>query len=230
MLADRLAAQRLLVAHVSIGPELAQRARDHVLRHLGRPDRLHQERRHQHVAAEVGGEVGESRHELLAVGQELHAPHFPLEPLEALRVCRVGPHARREAPEVVVEDLVARERRQRGGVRRDADGHPDRTPGRALDADGGIPCTECGNGLPRVALQRQREMTLAVEARLLDPHHPGRVAPLRRHARSQPRAERVDGLHTEERQLPVALRRLQPSHVLDELGQLGLGERDRVEG
>ena len=78
-----------------------------------------------------------------------------------------------EAAEVVVEDLGARERRQSRGVRGDAHPEADDAAGRPADRDGAA--RHRGNGLARVAFQREPEMTLAVEAHLLDPHDPRRV-------------------------------------------------------
>src|SRR5205809_2805636 len=43
-----------------------------------------------HVTTEIGREVGQPRHQLLAVAQQLDAPHFALEPPETQRVCRIG--------------------------------------------------------------------------------------------------------------------------------------------
>ena len=56
-LADRLSAERFLVAHLTIGRELSQHAADDVLHHRRRPDRLHHERAHHLIAAEIRREV-----------------------------------------------------------------------------------------------------------------------------------------------------------------------------
>ncbi|PYO12936.1 MAG: hypothetical protein DMD31_14615 [Gemmatimonadetes bacterium] len=196
VLANRLAAERLFVAHVSRGRELAQRAGDDVLRHRRRPHRLHQQGRHQHVAAEVGREVRQSRHELLAVTQQFHAAYFALEPAEPLGMSRIGSDDLVEPAELVVENVGAGEGRQRRRVRGDAHREAHRAPSRPADRDGAS--GECGNRLAGIAFQSQPEVAPAVEAHLLDPYGPGGVTALQRHPGRKARAQGRHRPHAEQ--------------------------------
>jgi hypothetical protein len=125
VLPDRLAAERLLVAHVAVGAKLAQHASEDMLRHRRGPDRPHHERGHHSVPAEVGGEVGQPRHQLFPAAQQLHAEHLPLEAPGAQGAGRVA-GARQPMEELRVEDLLPRERRERRrvGEHPGAEAHP----------------------------------------------------------------------------------------------------------
>ena len=227
VLADRLAAERLLVAHVAIRRELLQRARDHVFRHRRRPHRLHQQGRHQHIAPEVRREIRQPRHHFLAIAQQFRPSDLALEATPAQRVRGVRAHAVVEALKVVVEDLFAGERGERGGVR----GHPNapahhppcRTP------DGDDPAGDGGHRLPGVALEREPEVGLAVEARLLDCDVPYRIAALQVDPRREPGAQRLDGLHAEQCEVTRTLGRFQFRDMVDQLRELVLHEGGRVE-
>jgi len=117
--------------------------------------------------------------------------------------------------------------------------------------------------LPETAgtvLEREPEVGLAVEARLVDLHHPSRICALRPHplshsphcgvrphplspsprcgeggrpiefdARHEACAQLLRGLHAEQRQVTRALGPLQLRDMLDQLQQLVLTERRRVE-
>ncbi len=221
VLADRLAAQGLLVAHVPGGRQLTEGARDDVLRHGRRPHGLHEQGGHEHVATEIGREVRQPRHQLLTVAKQLDAPHFALEPSEAQRVGRVGADLGGEAMEFLVEDLRPREGRQRRRVRRHPHAHTHRASGRTSNSDGAA--GERRHGFPSVALEREPEVILTVEAHLLDLDRPGRVRP---HPPSpsprcgegergsendvgrEPGAQHVDRLRADERQVTRPLRRL----------------------
>src|SRR5213076_1859412 len=89
-----------------------------------------------------------------------------------------------------------------------------RAPGRA--ADGDDVAGDGGHGLPRVALEREPEVALAVEARLLDLHNPARISPhplsrsprcgeggrrIEYDARDQACAQRLERLHAEQRKV-----------------------------
>src|SRR5205809_5565300 len=80
-------------------------------------------------------------------------------------MCSVGADLRGEALEVLVEDLRAPEGHQRRRVGRHAHGQAHRAPGRPSDRDDAP--GERGNSFPSVALEREPEMILAVEALLL---------------------------------------------------------------
>src|SRR5205809_945763 len=89
-----------------------------------------------HVTTEIGREVGQPRHQLLAVAQQLDAPHFALEPPETQRVCRIGTDLGGKAMEFVVEDLCPPERREGRRVRRYPYGQAHGAPGGPPDCDG----------------------------------------------------------------------------------------------
>ena len=127
VLPDRLAPEGLFMADVASRSELSQDAGDDVLRHRLRPDRPHHERRHQHVAPEVGREVGQAGHQLLAGAQQLDAPYVALE----AAVSRRG----EEPKEVPVEDLLSRERSECGRVGHDPDPEADGGVGARPDHD-----------------------------------------------------------------------------------------------
>ena len=228
VLADRLSAERLLVAHVAVEGELAEGARDDVLLHRRLPYRPHQQRGHQHVAAEVGGEIGQPCHELLAVRQQLGASHLPLEPPEPVGVRPVRSHGGLEPPEVVVEDLVAGERGERRRVGAHPHAEPHGAPG--AGAEGDRPPVEGRLGLAGIALELQGQVVPAVEARLLDPDRPGVAAPAPGHDRLEPAAETGDGPGTQQRQVARALPHGQALHPADQPDQLGLGKRRRAQG
>src|SRR5207248_2283869 len=134
---------------------------------------------------------------------------------------------------------------ERGGVAGHALAPPDRAPGGA--ADGDDIAGDGGHGLPRVALEREPEVSLAVEARLLDRDYPRGICRLRPHplspsprcgeggrrieydARGKARAQRLDGLYAEQRQVTRAFGPVQLRDMLDQLQQLVLRERRRVE-
>ena len=63
---DSLATQCFLVTHVTRGAKLPQRAADDELGHGIRPHRLHHERRHHHVAAEIRRVIRQAGHQLLS--------------------------------------------------------------------------------------------------------------------------------------------------------------------
>ena len=227
MLADRLAAERLLVTYVARGRELAQRARDDVLRHRRRPHRLHQQGRHQHVAAEVGREVRQPGHQLLPRAEQLHAAHFALEPPEPIGMGRIAADGLGETAEIVVEDLGARQRRQGRGVRGHADPEADDAAGGPADPYRASP--DRGHRLPSVPFQREPEVGLAVEAHLFDAHDPGGVAVLLGDPGQKPRTQRARGLHAEQGQVPRALGPRQLRDMVDQLRQLGLRKWRGVE-
>src|SRR6185312_2186085 len=108
-------------------------------------------------------------------------------------------------------------------VRRHPYGQAHGTPGGAPDRDGAP--GERGNRFPSIALEREPEVILAVEAQLLDSHDPGRVADARGDAGEEPRTQRVDRLRAEQREVTRALGRFQLRDVVDELRQLSLRER-----
>ena len=119
-----LTAQRFLVTDVALGAELPQRAGDHELGHRVGPHRLHHERRHHHVAAEVRRVVGQAGHQLFFGAEQLGSSRVALELAIAgngsgrrrvlcrIAACAIGSNARvvQKAQEGRIEDLIARER------------------------------------------------------------------------------------------------------------------------
>ena len=227
--ADGLAAQRFLVAHVPVGGQLPQRAGDHVLGGTRGPDRLHQQRRHEHVAAEIGREVGQPRHELLPVAEELDAAQLPLEPPVAQRVSRVRSDGVDEPPKVVAEELVPRERRQGRRIGRHAYRHANGPPRAGPDGERASGRRQRRGRLAGIALQREPQVVGPTEARLLDGHDPRGVALAHGDPRLEPPAQVVYSRGAEQRQLATALGALEALQVVDELEQLGLWKRRRVE-
>src|SRR5258705_5547832 len=108
------------------------------------------------AAAEVGGIIRRTRHELLARAEQLEAADLAF---DARRLCRVG-----EAQERAVEDRFAGEWVEFGSVGGDFDAQLDRLAAERLDR-----CNAIGERATRaacVATQREPESILAVEARL----------------------------------------------------------------
>src|SRR5207247_7838364 len=87
-----------------------------------------------------------------------------------------------------------------------------------------------GSSFPRVALERQPEMILAVEALLLHPDNPDRVSELRGNAGEEPGAQRVDGLEAEQRQVTGSFRRFELRDVVAQLREVRLRKCGCAEG
>ena len=113
VLANRLAAERFFVTHFAVRGELGERGAHDELGHRVRPHRLHEQRRHQHVAPKIGRVGRQARHQLLARAEQLEARDLALEPR---RFGGIG-----EAPELGTKNLLAPERRERRAVRHDLD-------------------------------------------------------------------------------------------------------------
>src|SRR5688500_18224405 len=79
VLADCLATECLLVTHVSVRTELPQHTGDDVLEHGVRPDGLHHQRGHHHVAAEIRRVVRKPRHQLLSGAERFDHARLALE-------------------------------------------------------------------------------------------------------------------------------------------------------
>ena len=160
------------MAHIPRGPQLPEHAGDHVLRHCRRPDGPHHERRHHHVAAEVGGEVGKAGHELLAGAEQLHPAHLPLQPPGVGAAGAVAVRAREKFQKGGSKDLLSGERRQRRGVGGDSDSQLDGGAGPGLERDDST--LEPALHPARIDAQLQHQPITPVEGWALYPHSRGR--------------------------------------------------------
>ena len=212
VLPDRLTSKRLLVADRARASELPQHAGEHVLRHGRHPDRLHHERGHQHVAAEIGREVGQARHQLLAGAEQLHPADLALEPPGPNPPGAVGGPARlgQKGEELAVEDLGSAERRERRGV----GGQPDRQVHQIArartDRDGPGPGPQ--DRIARGGPELERQAVAAVERRPCHRDPPPVPITDDRNGRKEPASQRVEGSGLQEREMIAPHLRRKPGH------------------
>ncbi len=175
VLPNRLASERFFVAHFAVGRELEQRRAHHELRHRVGPHRLHQQRRHQHVAAEVRRVGRQPRHQLLARAEQLEAAYLAL---QAWRLGGVG-----ELAERGVEDLIAIQGIERRTVGRDFDQQLHRLGTAGTDRQ--HTTGELRAGLFAVAADRQPHVVFGIKARLIGLRPPARSGVRQREQRDQ---------------------------------------------
>ncbi|MBK6489951.1 MAG: hypothetical protein IPF98_24530 [Gemmatimonadetes bacterium] len=184
--AHRLSAERLLVAHLAIGGELAQGGGDGEGGHVVAPDAAHHQGRHQHVAPEVRGVRREPRHELLARGEQLDAAHLALHPARAHLGVGVtapgGAHGVEKGEEVRGKDLAAGERGEGGPCCRELHLNTHPAPVHRAQHERIARCN--ATHASRIDDQRNTHGVAPVERRLHDPGTPEAGALVDRHGRA----------------------------------------------
>ncbi len=215
-----------------------------MLQHLRAPDRLHHEGRHQHIAAEVRGEVREPSHELLLVAQQLKTPHLPLQPPEAqdslvlararlmcfrqlLQAVGLGPRLLIGSQEGVVEDLLAGEGVQSGRVGGRTDPHAHRPLAPASHTD---PVVRPVNGrTPTIHSKLEDEEVLAVEGHVLPAHAQERILLEPQEFGTEPVAKFLNLRSTERRHMARTLGPRQPLEISDQPHELLRNEQREAE-
>src|SRR4029077_20067704 len=86
-----------------------------------------------------------------------------------------------------------------------------------------------GGGVAGVPRKLEPQMTFAIEAGLLDLHGPRRIGAGQGDAGGEARPQPVDGLHLQKGEVTRALSRLEAREMVDQVGELVLGEWRRVE-
>jgi hypothetical protein len=162
------------------------------------------------------------------VAQQLDAANLAIQSAEAQRIVPLRAGALDEAQEVLVEDLGAIQRRQRGGVRGPPERQVDGPIGAGAHRDHTV--LERDVCLAAVHFQLEREAIPTVEGRLLDTHHPGRGAPAQPQRRLHAAAKLGEARRVEQAELSPLLGGFEPLERSDQLGQFRPREGRSTEG
>ena len=217
------------MAHFAGGRQLTKGTSNDVLEHARRPDRLHHERGHEHVAAEVRREVREPCHELLARAHQLESAHLTLEPAIAKRSGGISGGALRlqKLPEVGVEQLLTPDRRERTGAGGDADREVDRRTASRANDDAARPHLNVCRQSADAKLERQ--VRPSVEGGLLDGDDPAGVDLRPRDGGAHSRAQLAHVGGAQQLEVTLSLLVIEPRDMRDERVELRSRKGRRVE-